>query len=67
MNWGFGPKAEMDRIKNIKYLPHSKNLCVVVMKPTGVILEGSEALQHHSPLCLSTEKNSARGQVGDKK
>ena len=67
MDWGFGLKAEMDRIKNIKYLQHSKNLYVlIIMKPTGVILEGSEALQHHSPLCLSTEKNSARGQVIDK-
>ena len=37
------------------------------LKLFGGILGGSKELQYHSPLCLSTEKNSARGKVIDKK
>ena len=37
------------------------------LKLFGGILGGSKELQDHSPLCLSTEKNSARGKVIDKK
>ena len=33
----------------------------------GVVSGGSKELQYHSPLCLSTEKNSVRSKVIDKK
>ena len=36
------------------------------MYKTGVILGGSKELWYHSPLCLNTEKNLARGKVREK-